>query len=158
MTYTLSATVIDQYLSIIVSIEHNLTQRKIILVLKQSTDQDRTVPKFGNKMNRFTPLFAVIFLTSAFAGEPLPGVSKDLGEAGEPVPGVSKDLGVAMERATMAVEKAAVLYGTCVSEYPSLKKCEEGPQGYWQCTGIRANHKESCANKPSTLPKREHPG
>lgn len=71
--------------------------------------------------------------------------------AGEPVRGVSKDLGEAMEKATLAVEKAAVVHGTCVSEYPNLKKCEEGPQGYWQCTGIRADHKGSCASKPSDL-------
>ncbi|MGF6183435.1 hypothetical protein ABIB42_004490 [Massilia sp. UYP32] len=71
--------------------------------------------------------------------------------AGEPVRAVSKDLGIAMDNARLAVEQAAVAHGTCVSEYPSIKKCEEGPQGYWQCTGIRANHKGSCASKPSDL-------
>jgi hypothetical protein len=109
--------------------------------------------KSGNKMHRLILLLAVMFSASAIAGESLLPGSKDLGE---PVPGVSKDLGEAMEKATNAVEKAAVLYGTCVSQYPSLKKCEQGPQGYWQCTGFRANRKESCASKPSASPERKH--
>ena len=73
--------------------------------------------------------------------------------AGEPVYGVDKDLGIALEKAVSAVEKAAVQHGTCVSEYPSLNTCEESKKfaGYFQCTAIRANHKGSCANKPSDL-------
>lgn len=70
--------------------------------------------------------------------------------AGTPVYGVSKDLGEALEKAVANVEKAAVAHGTCVSSYPSLDTCSEG-KGYWQCSAIRANHKGSCANKPSDL-------
>lgn len=88
-------------------------------------------------MKRILVLCLTLMAAPAFAGEPVRGVSKDLGEA--------------MEKATAAVERAAQVHGTCVSEYPNIKKCEEGPQEYWQCTGIRANHKGSCANKPSDL-------
>ncbi|SFK25998.1 hypothetical protein [Lysobacter sp. cf310] len=73
--------------------------------------------------------------------------------AGEPVYGVDKDLGVALEKSVAAVEKAAIAHGTCVSAYPSLDTCEESAKfaGYFQCKAIRANHKGSCANKPSDL-------
>ena len=70
--------------------------------------------------------------------------------AGTPVFGVSKDLGEALEKSVAAVEQAASVHGTCVSEYPSLDTCTES-KGYWQCQSIRANHKGSCANKPSDL-------
>lgn len=70
--------------------------------------------------------------------------------AGTVVPGVSKDLGVAMEKATENVEKAAEKHKTCVSAYPKLEECTE-VHGYWQCTAIRADHKGSCADKPSDL-------
>ncbi|KRA21147.1 hypothetical protein ASE43_04710 [Lysobacter sp. Root983] len=67
--------------------------------------------------------------------------------------GVDKDLGVALEKSVAAVEKAAIAHGTCVSAYPSLDTCEESAKfaGYFQCKAIRANHKGSCANKPSDL-------
>ena len=73
--------------------------------------------------------------------------------AGEEVYGVDKDLGVALEKSVAAVEKAAAVHGTCVSRYPSLDSCEESKKfsGYFQCVAIRANHKGSCANKPSDL-------
>lgn len=76
-----------------------------------------------------------------------------LAVAGEPVYGVDKDLGAALDKSVAAVEKAAAVHGTCVSEYPSLKTCEASKKfdGYFECRAIRANHKGSCANKPSDL-------
>jgi hypothetical protein len=69
--------------------------------------------------------------------------------AGEPVHGVSKDLGDAMEMALKNVEQAAKAHGTCVGTYPSIKTCTEGPKGYWLCTGIHV--RSSCNRKPSEL-------
>lgn len=66
--------------------------------------------------------------------------------AGKPVYGISKDLGEALEKAVEAVEKAAVVHGTCVSTYPSMDTCRE-VKGYWECHGIRANHGGSCGKK-----------
>ncbi|MDA0697460.1 MAG: hypothetical protein O2793_13765 [Proteobacteria bacterium] len=73
--------------------------------------------------------------------------------AGKPVYAIDTDLGQALDKAVISVEKAAVVHGTCVSEYPSLESCEESIKfkGYFQCRGIRANHKGSCANKPTEL-------
>jgi len=87
---------------------------------------------------------AVVTALLAFSGSAM---------AGEPVYGVDKDLGVALEKSVAAVEKAAAVHGTCVSRYPSLETCEESKKfsGYFQCEAIRANHKGSCANKPSDL-------
>ncbi|OUL25900.1 hypothetical protein BV378_14280 [Nostoc sp. RF31YmG] len=70
--------------------------------------------------------------------------------AGIPVYGVDKDLGVALDKAVTALEKAAAVHGTCVSRYPSLETCNE-VKGYWQCSGMRANWKGSCASRPSDL-------
>lgn len=67
--------------------------------------------------------------------------------AGTPVPAVDKDLGNAMDKAAAKVEEAAARHGTCVSSYPDIRQCVE-VHGHWQCAGIRANHKGSCANKP----------
>lgn len=71
--------------------------------------------------------------------------------AGETVRGVSKDLGTALEKAVVAVEKSAKEYRTCVGTYPSIKTCEEGPLGYWICTGIRQQHLSGCPPKPQDL-------
>lgn len=82
------------------------------------------------------------------------GVCSQVALAGEPVYGISKDLGEALEKAYTKSESAAATHGTCVSEYPSLNTCVQGTgatKEYWQCHGIRANHKGSCANKPSDL-------
>ena len=70
--------------------------------------------------------------------------------AGTPVYGVDKDLGVALEKSVSAVENAAKIHKTCVSEYPSLESCSEA-KGYWQRKAVRANHSGSCADKPSDL-------
>lgn len=70
--------------------------------------------------------------------------------AGEPVRAVSKDLGEAMDKTIVAVERAATVAGTCVSEYPKLESCNQ-VHGHWQCVAIRANHKGSCAQRPTTL-------
>lgn len=70
--------------------------------------------------------------------------------AGTPVHGVDKDLGVALDKASVNVEHAAQVHGTCVSSYPSLDTCKEA-KGYWQCTGVRADWKGSCASRPSDL-------
>uniref|UniRef100_UPI003F494B92 hypothetical protein n=1 Tax=Cupriavidus taiwanensis TaxID=164546 RepID=UPI003F494B92 len=78
------------------------------------------------------------------------GTACSVAQAGTPVYGVSKDLGEALEKSVAAVEKAAQVHGTCVSTYPSLDTCKES-KGYWQCSAIRANHKGSCASKPSDL-------
>lgn len=70
--------------------------------------------------------------------------------AGKEVRGVDKDLGAALDKTVAAVERAAAVHGTCVSEYPKLEKCNS-VHDHWQCVAIRANHKGSCASKPSDL-------
>lgn len=70
------------------------------------------------------------FSTAAFAGTPFAGTGATPEEA--------------MDAATKAVEEAARKKGTCVSEYPDLKKCTQEPDGSWKCVGIRANKKGSC--------------
>lgn len=70
--------------------------------------------------------------------------------AAKVVYGVSDDLGIALEKTVTAVESAANIYGSCVSRYPDLYECTEYHH-YWECSAIRANHGDSCVDKPVEL-------
>ncbi|OUL25901.1 hypothetical protein BV378_14285 [Nostoc sp. RF31YmG] len=65
--------------------------------------------------------------------------------AGTKVYAKAESLPQAIDAANHATEIEARAKKRCVSSYASVSTCRQLPSGEWECYGVRANQKGSCA-------------